>query len=177
MIIGLISDTHGLLRKEVIDNLIDCDLIIHSGDVGKLEIIDNLRSIAETKFVRGNVDMKNSDFKFSIDEEIVEINNKKLYVIHDIKELNRDLESEEIDIVIYGHSHKKNIESKNGIIYINPGSVGPKRFKLPINMAKLYIKDNNKEYIGLINQKLENDSEKEVFEFEDYIIQFINLEN
>lgn len=160
MIIGLISDTHGLLRAEVIQNLKGCDLIIHAGDIGKYEVIDRLREIAPLEVVLGNCDKNIEDESIST-EKIVQIGEKKLYIIHDISKLNIDLQQEKISFVVYGHSHKKNIYTENGIIYINPGSVGPKRFKLLTTMAKLYIDEE------LIN--------KNFLKLDNYYIEFINI--
>lgn len=160
MIIGLISDTHGLLRDEVIQNLEGCNLIIHAGDIGKYEVIDRLREIAPLEVVLGNCD-RNIEEKSISTEKIVQIGEKKLYIIHDISKLNIDLQQEKISFVVYGHSHKKNIYTENGIIYINPGSIGPKRFKLPITMAKLYIDEE------LIN--------KNFLKLDNYYIEFINI--
>lgn len=160
MIIGIISDTHGLLREEVIQNLKGCDLIIHAGDIGKYEVIDRLRQIAPLEVVLGNCD-RNIEEKSISTESIVQIGDLKLYIIHDIYKLNIDLQQEKISFVVYGHSHKRNIYTENGIIYINPGSVGPKRFKLPTTMAKLYI---DEELIGEEFLKLDN-----------YYIEFINI--
>ena len=134
--IGLISDTHGLLRKEVVENLNDCNLIIHAGDIGKYEVIENLSKICNVEFIRGNCD---KDKNIAKEDRVIEIYNKRIYLIHDISKVNINLKEENIDIVVYGHSHKSNIYEDNGILYINPGSVGPKRFKLPISMAKLKI--------------------------------------
>lgn len=160
MIIGLISDTHGLLREEVIQNLEGCDLIIHAGDIGKYEVIDRLRQIAPLELVLGNCD-RNIEEKPISAEKIVQIGDLKFYIIHDISKLNIDLQQEKISFVVYGHSHKKNIYTENGIIYINPGSIGPKRFKLPTTMAKLYIDEE------LIN--------KNFLKLDNYYIEFINI--
>lgn len=160
MIIGLISDTHGLLREEVIQNLKGCDLIIHAGDIGKYEVIDRLRQIAPLEVVLGNCD-RNIEEKSISTESIVQIGDLKLYIIHDISKLNIDLQQEKISFVVYGHSHKRNIYTENGIIYINPGSVGPKRFKLPTTMAKLYIDEE------LIDEKF--------LKLDNYYIEFINI--
>ena len=134
--IGLISDTHGLLRQEVVDNLNDCNLIIHAGDIGKYEVIENLSKICNVEFIIGNCD-KNKEI--AKEDRIIEIYNKRIYLIHDISKVNINLEEENIDIVVYGHSHKNNIYEDNGILYINPGSVGPRRFNLPISMAKIKV--------------------------------------
>ena len=148
--IGLISDTHGLLRQEAIENLKGCDLIIHAGDVGKREVLEELRNISNVFAVKGNCDKDEEleDLPFS---EIININNTKIYTVHDIKTIDIDLKREDIDIVIYGHSHKYDNYEKDGIIYINPGGAGHKRFKLPITIAILKIEDNNKYHVEFIN--------------------------
>lgn len=153
MVIGIISDTHGLLRQEVKENLNDCELIIHGGDIGKIHIIEQLNKIGKTEFVKGNCD-KTIDISIVPESKIINIGGNKIYLIHDIGKIETDSEKENIDIIIYGHSHKSNISQKNGILYINPGSVGPRRFKLPTTMAKLIIEENKKykvELITLIN--------------------------
>lgn len=164
--IGLISDTHGLLRKKVVDNLNDCNLIIHAGDIGKYEVIENLKKICSVEFIRGNCD-KNKEI--ANEDRIIEIYNKRIYLIHDISKLNINLEEENIDIVIYGHSHKSNIYDDNGILYINPGSVGPKRFKLPISMAKLKILEDELYYNSL---KLIDEN---VYRYKCYEVEFIPI--
>lgn len=165
MIIGLISDTHGLLRKEVIEKLRGCDLIIHAGDIGEFEVVEKLKSIAQTELIRGNCD-KNIDTNIIPEEKIIEVSGKRIYLIHDIGKLKADLKKENIDIVVYGHSHKENIYTENGIIYINPGSVGPKRFKLPITMVKLYINE----------EKVNKDVLKyDIFKLNEYYIEFIDV--
>ena len=141
MRIGIISDTHGLLRKEVENQLKDCDLIVHCGDIGKQEVIDKLIELGKVEFIKGNVD-KNIDISLAPKDKIIEVMNKRIYLIHNIAELNIDLYKGNIDIVMYGHSHKSKIYKEDGILYINPGSVGPRRFKLPTTMMKLTILDN-----------------------------------
>lgn len=144
--IGLISDTHGLLREEVVYNLSNCNLIIHTGDIGKIEVIEGLEKIAKVEFIRGNCDKDKSIAK---EEKIIDIYNIRIYLVHDISKVNIDLKEENIDIVVYGHSHKSNIYEDKGILYINPGSVGPRRFNLPISMAKLKRLDNERCYDSL----------------------------
>jgi len=165
MIIGLISDTHGLIRKEVVEKLRGCDLIIHAGDIGKIEVIEKLKNIAQTELIKGNCD-KNVDTNIIPEEKIIEVSGKRIYLIHDIGKLKVDLNKENIDIVVYGHSHKENIYTENGIIYINPGSVGPKRFKLPITMAKLYINEKK------VNKEI---SKEDIFKLNEYYIEFIDV--
>ncbi|MGX4598273.1 metallophosphoesterase family protein [Faecalimicrobium sp. JNUCC 81] len=168
MIIGLISDTHGLLREEVINNLKGCNLILHSGDIGKLDIIENLNKIAKTEAILGNID-KNIDNKTILNEKIIEVMGKCIYLVHDINKVSIDLKKENIDIVVYGHSHKSNIYDKDNILYINPGSVGPKRFKLPTTMAKLVISDESTydEY----NEDLTNN----IVKFKNFMVKFITI--
>jgi len=137
-VIGVISDTHGLLRKEVIKQLEDCDLIIHAGDIGKLDVISQLENIAPVKAVRGNVDREEWCLKFPLTEAI-EIADTFIYVIHNIDELDLDPGAAEFNIVICGHSHKSLVKEIDGVTYLNPGSVGPKRFNLPISLGKIEI--------------------------------------
>ena len=141
MRIGIISDTHWLLRKEVENQLKDCDLIVHCGDIGKQEVIDKLSELGKVELIKGNVD-KDIDISLAPKDKIIEVMNKRIYLIHNIAELNIDLYKGNIDIVMYGHSHKSKIYKEDGILYINPGSVGPRRFKLPTTMMKLTILDN-----------------------------------
>lgn len=165
MVIGIISDTHGLLREEVKENLKNCDLILHAGDIGKYHVIDELNKICKSEFVKGNCD-KNIDSNLIKEERIINIRGTKIYLIHDISKIKVDLHREDIDIVVYGHSHKSNIYEKDGILYINPGSVGPRRFKLPITMAKLIIADNDIKY-----------EQKEMFKFNNYSVEITNIIN
>ena len=165
--IGLISDTHGLLRKEVVNNLNDCNLIIHAGDVGKFEVIQNLNKISDVEFIKGNCD---KDKNIVNTHKIIEVYNKKIYLIHDISKINIDLQKENIDIVVYGHSHKSSIHIENDILYINPGSVGPRRFKLPISMAKINILMDDKycDKLTLID--------KNIYRYKCYEVEFINID-
>ena len=165
MIIGLISDTHGLLRKEVVEKLRGCDLIIHAGDIGEFEIVEKLKNIAQTELIKGNCD-KNIDTNVIPEEKIIEVSGKRIYLIHDIGKVKSDLNTENIDIVVYGHSHKGNIYTENGIIYINPGSVGPKRFKLPTTMAKLYINEKKEDKEILTD---------DIIKINEYYVEFINI--
>lgn len=151
MIVGIISDTHGLLRECVISNLKNCDLIIHAGDIGNIDIIRELEKISKVMCVRGNCD-KSTDMSCIPESETVEILGLRMYIIHDIKSINNTIDNLDVDIIIYGHSHKSEVKKINNTIYINPGSVGPKRFKLPITMMKLHINDSiiSEENIDLI---------------------------
>ena len=162
--IGLVSDTHGLLRKEAIKNLNGCELIIHTGDIGKYEVIETLEEISSIEFIRGNCD-KNKDI--AEENKIINIYNKRIYLIHDISKMNINLQEENVDIVIYGHSHKSDIYEKEGVLYINPGSIGPKRFKLPISMAKLEVLFDGEYYKELT---LIDDN---IYRYKDYEVEFI----
>jgi hypothetical protein len=134
--IGLISDTHGLLRPEAERALAGSQFIIHAGDTGKPEILDRLRAIAPVVAVRGNIDR--GDWASHLPPTaLVEARTARIYVIHDVHDLAIDPASEGIAIVVSGHSHKPSREERAGVIYLNPGSAGPKRFKLPIMLARL----------------------------------------
>lgn len=136
--VGVISDTHGLLRPEAIDALQGSDYIVHGGDIGKQSVIDSLAEIAPVTAVRGNVD-KGELASLYPHDEVLQVDNFFIYTIHIIDELNLDPAAAGFHVVVYGHSHKSKIETKNGVLYLNPGSAGPRRFSLPITLAKLTI--------------------------------------
>lgn len=138
MLVGVISDTHGLLRPEALEALRGSEHIIHAGDIGAPEIIGELKKIAPVTAIRGNVDVQTWAREFP-ETEVVEFGGKSIYVIHDINALDLDPKAAGFDAVISGHSHKPGQESKDGLLYLNPGSAGPRRFNLPISMAKLRI--------------------------------------
>jgi putative phosphoesterase len=134
--IGLISDTHGLLRPEAVRALAGCDLIVHAGDVGKPEIIDRLQAVAPVVAVRGNIDK--GDWASRLPPTaIVETVSPRIYVIHDVHDLDIDPAAAGFAIVVSGHSHKASREERSGVLYLNPGSAGPRRFRLPIALARL----------------------------------------
>src|SRR5215210_6791500 len=136
MRIGIISDTHRLLRPEAIKHLAGTDHIIHAGDIGAPEVIEGLRRIAPTTAIRGNIDT--GEWATDLpDTELVELGGRALYVLHNLKEIKLDPAASGIDVIISGHSHRPKIETKNGVLYVNPGSAGPRRFKLPIALATL----------------------------------------
>jgi len=138
MRIGLISDTHGLLRPEAIAALAGSQLIVHAGDVGAPDIIGELNRIAPTIAVRGNVDLE--DWASILPEAITtEAGGLKLHVVHRIQDLAIDPAQEHVAAVIFGHSHKPSIEWRNGVLFCNPGSAGPRRFKLPVTVATLDV--------------------------------------
>lgn len=140
--VGVISDTHGLLREEVLEILKGCDLIIHAGDVVDPNILKELKKIAPVTAVRGNCDKGN--FAYELNRtELVEVGSTLIYVLHDIDKLDIDLETSGVNIVISGHSHRPLKVRHDNVLFLNPGSAGPKRFNLPISMAILNIDDNN----------------------------------
>ncbi len=142
MLVGVISDTHGLLRPEAIAALQSADLILHAGDIGKPEVLEELRAIAPVISVRGNNDQ--GEWAAAIPErETVTIEGISVHILHIIKELDVDLKAAGIRAVISGHSHKPLIEAREGVLFINPGSAGPRRFKLPVAVAHLHIADSN----------------------------------
>ena len=138
MRIGVISDTHSLLRPEAIAALRGSDRVLHAGDVGDPGILDRLRELAPVTAVRGNVDR--GPWAAALPEtELVEIEGLSIYLIHDLGQLDLKPEAAGIRVVIYGHSHQPKIEEKNGVLFFNPGSAGPRRFHLPVSLGKLEI--------------------------------------
>ncbi len=138
--IGVIADTHGLLRPEAIEILTTCRYIIHAGDVGKPEVLEQLRVIATTFAVRGNVDKGSWAEKLPY-REVVEIGNRSFYLVHRLEDLDLD-PSAGFDAVVYGHSHIPGSYHRNGVLYFNPGSAGPKRFRLPVSMGQITLTDD-----------------------------------
>ncbi len=135
-LIGVISDTHGLLRPEALEALQGVDRIIHAGDVGDPTILEDLRKIAPVDAVRGNVDR--GDWAVSLPNSVVvELEGRSIYVLHDRDALDLDPSAAGFQAVIFGHSHRPMTETNNGVLYLNPGSAGPKRFHLPICLAHL----------------------------------------
>src|SRR6476620_11304388 len=135
--IGVISDTHGLLRPEAERELTGVNHIIHAGDIGRPGIVDNLRRIAPVTAIRGNVDSGERAREYS-DTKLVRLAGKSIYVLHDLKTLPAD-PGAGIDVIVSGHSHVPKIDTIGGVLYLNPGSAGPRRFKLPITLATLEI--------------------------------------
>ncbi|WNB74524.1 metallophosphoesterase family protein [Methylomonas koyamae] len=138
--LGIISDTHGLLRPEALAALRGSERILHAGDVGKPEVLQRLSVLAPVTAVRGNND------KGVWTDELpacarVELGQVGIYLLHDLAELDIDPARAGIHIVISGHSHKPSISERDGVLYLNPGSAGPRRFKLPIAVAELVISD------------------------------------
>lgn len=139
--IGVISDTHGLLRPEAERCLAGVTHIIHAGDMGAEHVVERLRRIAPVTAIRGNVDI--GDWAQNYQEtETVRLGGYAFYVLHDRNELNSKPAPEGIDAVIYGHSHRASVRTIDGILYLNPGSAGPRRFKLPITLATIDLDES-----------------------------------
>lgn len=138
--IGLIADTHGLLRPQALAALEGCDHILHAGDIGKPEILDALRQLAPLSVVRGNNDTQ--DWAQAIPHDLsLQLGGVHLYLVHDQADIPADLATRGVDAIVTGHSHKPLITQRDGILHINPGSAGPRRFKLPIAVGLLLIED------------------------------------
>lgn len=135
--IGIISDTHGLLRPEEERGLAGVNHIIHAGDIGRPEIVDALRRIAPVTAIRGNVDNGEWAREYP-DTKLVRLAAKSIYVLHDLKALQAGLGTS-IDVIVSGHSHVPKIDTAGGVLYLNPGSAGPRRFRLPITIATLEV--------------------------------------
>lgn len=139
-LIGIISDTHGLLRPEARVALRGADMILHAGDIGNREILEELNTIAPVTAVRGNNDR--GDWAAGLPaDQLIEVEGISIYMIHDVKQLNFSPESMGYHVVVTGHSHKPSIEERMEVLYVNPGSAGPRRFKLPVSAALLEIAD------------------------------------
>jgi hypothetical protein len=138
-LIGVISDTHGLLRPEAVKALKGVELIIHAGDVGEPKVLANLSRIAPVHAVRGNTDRGDwaADLPHS---RVVEVGGVNLYVLHELFCLDLDPAAAGLAAVIFGHSHRPHLERKNGVLYLNPGSAGPRRFTLPVSLARIEVR-------------------------------------
>ena len=134
--IGLISDTHGLLRPGVLPLLEGCDLILHAGDVGDAGILEALEAVAPVKAVRGNTDYGALGAALPL-TELVEVGGKVVYLLHILEDLDLDPAAAGIDVVVYGHTHRPLVEERGGVLYVNPGSCGPRRFDLPVTIGRL----------------------------------------
>jgi uncharacterized protein len=143
--IGVISDTHGMLRTSAHDALKGVDMIIHAGDVGSLEVLKVLKEIAPVYAVRGNMDGGKLGTILS-PTEVVDINGTLFYVLHDLARLDLDPSAAGFSGIIYGHSHNPTCYEKDGILYLNPGSAGPKRFGLPVTLVLMTINSYDQEH-------------------------------
>ncbi len=144
MIIGVISDTHGLLRSEALSALAGVDHILHAGDVGDPDILEELRTIAPWTAIRGNID-EHGRCAFLPATEVVELDGFAFYMLHDSKQLDLDPVAAGFAAVISGHSHKQMIDWRKGVLYFNPGSAGPRRFQLPVSVGRIVVTDGKLE--------------------------------
>ena len=138
MIVGIISDTHGLLREEAVKALAGCGRIIHAGDIGSPGILDALERIAPVTAVRGNVDRERWA-QFLPVTETVELEQAAVYVLHNLAELDLNPRAAGFQAIVSGHSHHALSETRDGVLYLNPGSAGPRRFHLPATLARLHV--------------------------------------
>jgi putative phosphoesterase len=140
ILIGVISDTHGLLRPEAVEALRGADHIIHAGDVGSPEILEKLAILAPVAAVRGNVDK--GPWSRKLPETLVlELDDISIYVLHDLAQLDLKPKASGFAAVISGHTHVPKQETRDGVLYFNPGSAGPRRFKLPVSVGRLVVQD------------------------------------
>ena len=140
--VGVISDTHGLLRIEALRELSGVDHILHAGDVGDPAILDRLREIAPVTAIRGNVDISGACAQLP-PTEAVELGGCLFYVVHAIQDLDIVPAAAGVKVIVYGHSHKPEVKDRDGIVYLNPGSAGPRRFHLPITLAKAVVENGS----------------------------------
>jgi uncharacterized protein len=143
-LIGVISDTHGLLRPEAAGALRRSEMILHAGDIGRPEVLEQLERTAPVRAVRGNNDR--GDWAAGIPETLtITAGGLKIYMLHDLKTIDVDPKAMAVDVIIAGHSHKPLVEDRDGVLYLNPGSAGPRRFKLPVTLAHLLIRSGKPE--------------------------------
>jgi uncharacterized protein len=141
-LIGLISDTHGLIRPQALAALRGVDLIIHAGDIGKPEVLQSLKTLAPLVAIKGNVD-KDAWADSLPETKALKIGDVRGYVLHNVNELDFNPAARGYQVVISGHSHKPLIVRRDGVLFVNPGSAGPRRFKLPVAMARLRLDGRN----------------------------------
>ncbi|HEX4164747.1 MAG TPA: metallophosphoesterase family protein [Bryobacteraceae bacterium] len=138
--LGLISDTHGLLREAALLALQGCELIVHAGDVGARDIVLALERIAPVVAIRGNTDTKG--WAAALPETATaELEDARIYVLHSLHDLDLDPEAAGFNLVVSGHSHQPKQEQRGPVLYVNPGSAGPRRFKLPVTIARIELRD------------------------------------
>jgi putative phosphoesterase len=138
IIVGVISDTHGLMRPQAIAALRDSDLIIHAGDIGNPDVLKELAGIAPTHVVCGNIDTESWAASLPM-TELVDVGEHRFHVLHQISQLDFDPADLGYAAVVFGHSHQPMIETRNGVLFLNPGSAGPRRFKLPVTVARVGV--------------------------------------
>lgn len=144
MLVGVISDTHGLLRNEALTALAGCQYILHAGDVGDPAILTRLRDLAPVSAIRGNIDVSGpcADLPST---EMIDLEGTLIYVLHALADLDLKPSAAGIRVVISGHSHKPSVDTRDGVLYLNPGSAGPRRFSLPVTVALLTVLGGNAE--------------------------------
>jgi hypothetical protein len=140
VIIGVISDTHGLLRPEALAALRGVEHILHAGDVGDIAILDALREIAPVTAIRGNVDVEGACAELPA-TDVVELGDKLFYLVHSVRDLDINPTAAGVSVVVSGHSHKAVVEMRGGVLYFNPGSAGPRRFSLPVTVGFVTVED------------------------------------
>lgn len=138
MLLGLISDTHGLLRPEALQALTGVSRILHGGDIGGPALLQQLGALAPVEAVRGNNDRGDWAEALPV-EHVLELEGVYVYMIHNLREMSVDPAAAGFSVVIAGHSHQPSIEHKDGVLYVNPGSAGPRRFSLPVTVARLWL--------------------------------------
>lgn len=141
-VIGIISDTHGLLRPEALTPFMGAERIVHAGDIGSPAVLEKLETMAPVSAIRGNND-KAPWAENLPDTLLIKVRGHTIHVLHDLAQIDLSPKAAGVDVVISGHSHKPGIEEHEGVLYINPGSAGPRRFRLPIAVAKLYVADDS----------------------------------
>jgi uncharacterized protein len=149
--IGLISDTHGLVRPEALKALEGVELIVHAGDIGMPEVLDRLQAIAPVAAIKGNNDT--APWARHIPEILdLQVNDRTLRVIHNVRDSESNLSAAGVDVVISGHSHKPSVQIRDNVLFVNPGSAGPRRFKLPVTVGLLLLQnaDSHAEIIHLL---------------------------
>jgi uncharacterized protein len=140
MLIGVISDTHGLMRPEALAALRGVEHILHAGDVGGVAILDALREIAPVTAIRGNVDLAGACAELPA-TDVLELGGQLFYLVHSVRDLDINPKAAGVAMVVSGHSHKAKVEAKDGVIYFNPGSAGPRRFSLPVTVGFVTVED------------------------------------
>ena len=143
IIVGLISDTHGLLRPEAVAALRNSNLIIHCGDIGDPAILEGLREIAPVRAIRGNND-RGGWASTLPPHDVVKVGDQRIQVLHNLAELELDPDAAGLTAVVFGHSHKPVIEKRGKVLFVNPGSAGPRRFKLPVTVARLALRSGHR---------------------------------
>ncbi|MCP4113481.1 MAG: metallophosphoesterase family protein [Desulfobacteraceae bacterium] len=141
-LVGVISDTHGLLRPGIKDVLKDTDLIIHAGDIGKPSVLEALQDIAPVAAVRGNMDYEKWAKELLL-TEIVDVGEVLIYVLHDLYELDLEPKAADLSVVVHGHTHQPSVKKKDGVMFLNPGSAGPRRHDYPVSVALLRVQENS----------------------------------